>query len=123
MLVPLLYFATIGYLWVVTDYKEADQRQQTAVACTASQNAIALLIAATWDMRAAEMDPVVPTMNELSECEFRFFETDWRIPGAGQPHDLHGQDGLDKLHHHLPGPRHGQRGLHEPNENLQGATY
>ena len=79
MLVPLLYFATIGYLWVVTDNKEADQRQQTAVACTASQNAIALLIAATWDMRAAEMDPVVPTMNELSECEFRFFETDWRI--------------------------------------------
>jgi hypothetical protein len=78
VLVPLFYFATIGLLWVVTESKKADQQQQAAVACTASQNAIALLIAAAWDMRAAEMDPVIPTMNELSECEFRFFETDWR---------------------------------------------
>ena len=29
-------------------------------------------------MRAADMDPIVPTMNELSDCDFTFFETDWR---------------------------------------------
>ncbi len=29
-------------------------------------------------MRADEMTPIIPTMNQLSECDFTFFETDWR---------------------------------------------
>ena len=63
---------------MATKNKEAAERQRVAVACTASQNAVALLIAAGWDMRADDMTPLIPTMSELSECDFTFFETDWR---------------------------------------------
>jgi hypothetical protein len=72
------YLVILGVVWITTKNKEATQRQRVAVACTTSQNAIALLIAAGWDMRADEMTPIIPTMNQLSECDFTFFETDWR---------------------------------------------
>ena len=78
LLVPVYYVFIMGVLWITTKNQEAAQRQQVAVACTASINAIALLITAGWDMRADEMIPVVPVMNELSACNFTFFETDWR---------------------------------------------
>ena len=80
LLVPVYYLVMLGVVWITTKNKEAAQRQRVAVACTraASQNAVALLIAAGWNMRADEMTPLIPTMNELSECDFTFFETDWR---------------------------------------------
>jgi hypothetical protein len=48
LLVPVYYLVMLGVVWITTKNQEAAQRQRVAVACTASQNAVALrlLIAA-----------------------------------------------------------------------------
>ncbi len=128
LLVAVWYVALLGFLWMTAENNKAAQRQQTAVACTAataSQTVVALLIAAGWDMRADEMTPIVPTMNELSECDFTFFETDWR--NTSQYSIMIQQTGPTTftgktVHHHVSSlrPRICEPGLPRAHEHVPG---